>query len=180
MHRSSLLALCLILGFARASPAQAGVVQVWDSFEGSPWTRMDSGGDGDGVAGFDINGGVAYTGANNGWLHVGNGWAAHRLAVNLDGGFSGKKWNCSAAVRMNVLGAGAVAGLQVWDPNGWHIIAEHYPWINGNGSGYHLVAIHNLDLTRFQGNIYLQVIYGDNRPTPQFIRVDDLVLQCYY
>ncbi|HWO66443.1 MAG TPA: hypothetical protein VNO31_41060, partial [Umezawaea sp.] len=64
--------LLLVVSLTTATPAQASIVQVWDSVEGAtPWTRWQGGGSGDGVAGYDINGGVARSGANDGWLFVG-------------------------------------------------------------------------------------------------------------
>jgi hypothetical protein len=159
--------------------AHAGVTQFWDSIEGTaPWTRWQGGGDGDGVAGYDINGGVAHSGANNGWLYVGNGWAANRIPVNLDGFF--QRNSCAAAVYVDVLAPGAVVGLQIWNPNGWTIIAETYPWIVGNGTGYHSIVISNLNLTNFRGTIYLQFIYGNNDNIKRFVRFDDMVLECYW
>ncbi|WIG95688.1 hypothetical protein [Myxococcus sp. SDU36] len=157
--------------------AYADIIQVWDSLEGpTPWTRWQGGGDGDGVAGYDINGGVALYGANNGWLYVGNGWAANRIPVNIG---HWQRHNCAAAVSVNVLAPGAFVGLQIWNPNGWTIIAETYPWIVGNGTGYHQIAIGNLNLSRF-GTVYLQVIYGNSDNIKKFVRFDDMVLQCSY
>ena len=134
-----------------ATPAQASV-RVWDGVEGAtPWTRWQGGGSGDGVAGYDINGGVARSGANDGWLHVGNGWAANRIPVNIT---YLNRGNCTVDVWFNPLtSAGAQVGLQIWDPNGWHIIAETYPWFPGGG--YRQAIITGLDLRGFAGDIYL-------------------------
>jgi len=162
-----------------ATEAQAGTTQLWDSVEGAtPWTRWQGGGSGDGVAGYDLNGGVARTGANNGWLHVGNGWAANRLPVSLSGFHT--RNNCAAGVYANVLAPGAQVGLQIWNPNGWTIIAEIYPWVVGNGTGYHVVSMGNLNLSGFSGTIYLQFIYGNSDGIKKFIRFDDMVLECYW
>lgn len=159
--------------------AHAGTTQRWDSLEGAtPWTRWQGGGSGDGAAGYDIGGGVARSGANNGWLHVGNGWAANRIPVDLGGFFS--RHNCAAAVAVNVLAPGAQVGLQIWNPNGWQVIAETYPWIVGNGTGYHQIVLTNLNLSGFFGTIYLQVIYGNNDNIKKFVRFDDMVLECYW
>jgi hypothetical protein len=176
---TTLAAVMMTIGLmvATTNMAHAGLVQIWDDVEGAtPWTRWQGGGDGDGVAGYDINGGVALSGKNNGWLYVSNGWAANRIPVNLDGGFSGRKSSCAAAVSVNVLAPGAQVGLQIWNPNGWTIIASVDC---RNGTGYHQIVIDNLNLTNFSGTIYLQVIYGNNDNVKKFIRFDDMVLQCF-
>jgi hypothetical protein len=169
--------LVLAVTSITAAPAHAGVVQVWDSIEGAtPWTRWQGGGSGDGVAGYDINGGVARTGANDGWLHVGNGWAANRIPVNIS---SWNRGNCAVGVWFNPLtAAGAQVGLQIWNPNGWHIIAETYPWFPGGG--YHQAYITGLDLRGFTGDIYLQVIYGNSNGIKTFVRFDDMAISCYF
>jgi hypothetical protein len=163
---------------AGATGAQAGTTQFWDSFEvGNPSSRWQGFTGGDGVAGYDINKGVAHQGQNNGWLYVGNGWAAERIPVDLNGFFH--RSNCAAGVYMQAVGPGAQVGLQIWNPNnGWHVIAETYPWIDGNGSGYHSVSIGQLNLQGYGGTVYLQAIYGTNSGNKQYVRVDDMVLQC--
>ncbi|MDP9869800.1 MULTISPECIES: hypothetical protein [Streptosporangium] len=163
---------------ATATEARAGMVEIIDSLEGStPWTRWQGGGSGDGIAGYDINGGVAHSGANDGWLHVGNGWAANRIPVNLNAGFYYRS-NCVVAVWFNVLYSGAAVGLQVWNPNGWHIVAETYPWVAGGG--YRQVYISGLNLQGYSGDIYLQVIYGNDNGVKTWVRFDDMQLRCYY
>jgi hypothetical protein len=159
-----------------ATPAQATLVQVWDGLESAtPWTEWQSGGSGDGVAGYDIHGGVAHTGDNDGWLYVGNGSASNRIPVNIS------QWtrdNCTVGVWFNPLSpAGAVVGLQVWNPNGWHIIASTTSWIPVGGYGQ--VSI-DLDLSGFSGDIYLQVIYGNNNGIKTFVRFDDMAISCFY
>jgi hypothetical protein len=157
----------------------ASITQFWDDFEGAtPWTRWEGGGSGDGIAGYDINGGVAHSGRNDGWLYVGNGWAANRIRVNLNGFFS--RSNCAAAISMAPLGSGAQVGLQIWNPTNWTIIAATYPWIEGNGTGYHQVVIDGLNLSGYRGDIYLQAIYGNSSGIKQFIRLDDMILQCSF
>ncbi|MCG5216719.1 hypothetical protein [Streptosporangium sp. KLBMP 9127] len=159
-----------------ATEAQAGIVERVDSLEGStPWTRWEGGGDGDGIAGYDINGTGARSGVNNGWLHVGNGWAANRLRITLDGGLV-NRYNCNVGVWFNVLNSGAAVGLQVWNPNGWHIIAETYPWVAGGG--YRQVSISGLNLQSYSGDIYLQVIYGNSNGIKTWVRFDDMAIQC--
>jgi len=166
-------------GIVAATPtaAHAGLTDFTDSLEGAtPWTRWQGGGVGDGIAGYDINGGVAHSGANDGWLYVGNGWAANRIPVNLGGFYY--RYNCAVGVWFNPLASGAVVGLQVWNPNGWHIIAETYPWVTGGG--YKQVYISGLNLSGYSGDIYLQVIYGNNSGVKTWIRFDDMQLQCYW
>jgi hypothetical protein len=159
-----------------AVPAQAGVVQVWDGLEGpTPWTRWQGGGSGDGVAGYDINGGVAHWDQNDGWLHVGNGWAANRIPVNIS---QWTRHNCSVGVWVNPLAAGAQVGLQLWNPNGWHIIAETYPWVTGGG--YKQIFISGLDLRPYSGDVYLQVIYGNSNGVKTFVRFDDMAISCAF
>ncbi|GLW21895.1 hypothetical protein [Microbispora triticiradicis] len=159
-----------------ASPAHAGLIDWVDSLEGpTPWATWEGGGQGDGVAGYDINGGVAYSGLNDGWLYVGNGWAANRIRKPLAS--MSPRFNCSAAVWFNVLASGAQVGLQIWDPNGWRVIAETYPWVAGGG--YRQVYITGLNLQSY-GEIYLQVIYGNNNGVRTYIRFDHMQLQCHY
>jgi hypothetical protein len=179
-----LLAGLLAAGLAVAGPG-AGVAhavttftQVSDGFEsGFPfapgrWERFTWGG---GQAWYDSGIGVAHTGQNDGWLYVaGNGWAAERIGMDLSGQYSSTCW---AAVWMQPTGAGAQAGLQVWNPNGWHLIAASYPWLTGNGSGYQLVIV-PLNLSGFAGPVYLQAIYGTSSGTGQYVRVDDMSLTC--
>jgi hypothetical protein len=160
-----------------ATEAQAGLTQQWDSFEGStPWTRWQGSSSGDGVVGYDIDKGVAHSDKNNGWLAVGNGWAANRIPVNLDG-FNHRS-DCAVGLYVNVLASGAQVGLQVWNPDGWHVIAQQYPWVDGNGSGYHVVNITGLNLQGLSGDIYVQAIYGNYNGTKTFVRIDDMVLEC--
>lgn len=160
----------------QSTPAMAGLTDFTDSLEGpTPWTRWQGGGVGDGIAGYDINGGVAHSGANNGWLYVGNGWAANRIPVDLNGFYY--RSNCAVGVWFNVLYSGAQVGLQVWNPNGWTIIRETYPWLT---NGWKQVYITGMNLQGFSGPIYLQVIYGNNNGIRTWIRFDDMQLQCYY
>jgi len=91
--------------------------------------------------------------------------------VNL-GGFY-RRTNCAVGVWFNVLYSGAQVGLQIWNPNGWHVIAETYPWLTG---GWKQVYIQNLNLQGYTGDIYLQVIYGIRT----WIRFGDLAMNCYY
>ncbi|MGV9363574.1 hypothetical protein [Amycolatopsis sp. NPDC003731] len=170
-------ALLSAVSMTTATPAQASIVQVWDSVEGAtPWTRWQGGGSGDGVAGYDLNGGVARSGANDGWLYVGNGWAANRIPVNIS---NWNRGNCAVGVWFNPLTpAGAQVGLQIWNPDGWRIIAETYPWFPGGG--YRQAFITGLDLRGFTGDIYLQVIYGNGNGTKTFVRFDDMAIQCSF
>jgi len=158
-----------------ATPAHAD--EVWsDSVEGAtPWDHWQANSGGDGQVGYDINRGFAHSGANNGWLFVGNGWAANRIPVNVS---NWTRDRCGVSVWFNpVTAAGAQVGLQVWNPNGWHIIAETYPWYPG--FGYRQAWITGLDLRGYTGDVYLQVIYGKPNGPKTFVRFDDLALGCY-
>lgn len=156
-----------------------GTTQFWDSFEGStPWTRWEGGQSGNGVVGYDVNAGGAYSGLNNGWLKAGNGSASNRIPVSLSG-FSIRN-NCAVGVKARALGTGGFVGLQVWNPSGWSVIAATYPWINGNGAGYQQISISGLNLTSLSGTIYLQAIYSNSSGVQQFVRIDDMVLECYW
>ncbi|MEU4575640.1 hypothetical protein ACBI99_41600 [Nonomuraea sp. ATR24] len=158
-----------------ATGALAGITSRTDDLEGVPQTRWQGGGDGDGIAGYDINQPVARSGVNNGWLYVGNGWAANRIPITLDGGFV-DRYNCAVGVWVNVLYSGAFVGLQVWNPNGWHIIAETYPWVTGGG--YKQISMSGLNLQGYSGTIYLQVIFGNSNGVKTWVRFDDMSIAC--
>ncbi|MGV9777754.1 hypothetical protein [Streptosporangium sp. NPDC003464] len=70
------------------------------------------------------------------------------------------------------------SACKVWNPNGWHVIAETYPWVAGGG--YRQVYISGLNLQGYSGDIYLQVIYGNDNGVKTWVRFDDMQLRCYY
>jgi hypothetical protein len=158
---------------ATQTPAQATEVTFTNDFEDGTWGSWQGLHEGDGVAGKDLNQGLAHTGKNNGWLCAGNGWAAQRLAIHV--GFMPRSV-CSVGIYMQPVGGGAQVGLQLWDPDGWRLIAKTYPYLDG--SGYQFVELRGLDL-RANGIVYLQAIYGNNHIPAKFVRIDDAVVHCH-
>ncbi|WP_329403959.1 hypothetical protein [Streptomyces melanogenes] len=158
---------------AVATPAEASTVEFTDSFEGNPWNRWEGFHEGDGVAGADLGQGLARTGANNGWLYTGQGWAAERIAVPV--GSWGDRSNCTASIHAQPVGGGAQVGLQVWDPNGWHLLTETYPWLGGQG--YQKITTGPINVSGLS-TVYVQAIYGSSSGKPQFVRLDDVTFRC--
>jgi hypothetical protein len=176
LHRSSIAVLAVIAVLGSASTAHAGLWQWTDDFSGTPNDRWEAfHGGGDGGAGFNINLGFGHNGhSNNGWLYAANGWAFMRIAHGVN---VGNRSDCAAAMYMKPVGGGAQVGLQVWNPNGWHLIAETYPWLDG--SDYQQVYVTGMNLEGVD-TVYIQAIYGNSSGSARFIRLDDVALQCYY
>ncbi len=158
-----------------ATDAHAGRQIRTESFEGNPSTTWERFQGGDASAWFDIDRDFARSGRNNGWLRVKNGWAAERMKVEI-GNFPYRD-SCGASAFVKALGPGAQVGIELWNSNGWTKIAQSYPWIPGDGQ-YHAIMLGQLDLRRYGGTLYVQVIYGDQRATEQFVRIDDVSFGC--
>jgi hypothetical protein len=158
--------------------AHAGVVQWTDGYEANPQSRWEGGiQGGDGYSGFDIAGGVARSGSNDGWLYANNGWSAMRIAKSISL-WPANRSDCAAAIYADPVGGGANIGLEIWDPNGWRKIASTVVWID-DSAGYKIIPLYFLNLTGIQ-TVYLQPIYGNNGGPAKFIRFDDAVIQCSY
>jgi len=156
----------------------ASTVQFTNSFEGNPWNDWQPLSSGDGVGGADVNQhpDAARTGANNGWLYVGNGWAAEKIAVPISSW--GNRSNCSASIWAEPLFYGAGVGLEVWNPNGpngWVKLTGTAPGLNAGF--YQKITTGPLNLNGIS-TVYIQPIYGNNRIDPQFVRLDDVSLTC--
>jgi hypothetical protein len=148
-----------------------------DGFENGPAARWQVLAGGDGVASFDTPpSSFANSGTDDGWLFVGNGWAAERISFDLSGvpGY----YNCHASGYLQATGTGAQAGLEIWDPNGWVKVASNYPWIPGSGAPYQNVEV-NFVRSQISGNtFYVQAMYGQTSGVKQFVRVDDVSWIC--
>lgn len=174
----ALLSFCLfaLINIASAGVAHAGLTQWSDGFEGNPAAYWQGLGSGDGGTGFDYNLGFARSGQNNGWLYAYHGSSLLRIAVPALNAPS--RSNCAAAAYMRSVGGSAQVSFQVWDPNGWHLIAwSGNVWIND--SGYQQVFVSGLDL-RGYSTIYIQAAFGNSGGPAHFVRVDDAVVQCYW
>ncbi|GAA2212577.1 hypothetical protein GCM10009850_080390 [Nonomuraea monospora] len=107
--------------------AQAAAPRFSDGFEGNPAQRWEPLTSGDGRAGFDLAQGLARSGADNGWLYAGQGWAAERIAVPV--GDWPERSSCVAEIYAQpVGGGGAQVALEIWDPNGWHKLTSTAPF----------------------------------------------------
>jgi hypothetical protein len=159
---------------AVAAPAEASTLQFTNSFEGNPWSNWEGFTGGDGVAGADINQGLARSGANNGWLYAGHGWAAERIGVTV--GSWQSRSNCTASIYAQPTGGGAQTGLSIWDPNGWReLTVPTVRWVSG--PGYQQISAGPVNLTGLD-TVYVQAIYGNDSATAQFVRLDDVSLRC--
>ncbi|MFC0540411.1 hypothetical protein [Kutzneria chonburiensis] len=168
------VAAMLAIVAGAAVPAQAATQQFSDGFEGVPSSHWQGITEGDGVAGFDINQGLARSGANDGWLYTGTGYAAERIAVPV-GGWPDKR-NCSARIYAETLSYAAQVGLEIWSPNnGWVRLTGLTGWITPGS--YQAITTFPVDLTG-QDTVYIQAIYGNNGVVPQFVRLDDATLTC--
>lgn len=146
-------------------------VHLWQKFEG-----------GDGTAGYDINRGVAHRGENNGWLHVGNGWAAWRTFMSAGPlGPPQHRRYCYASAAIQVVGDGAQVGLEVWGVNhdySWTRVRETYPWVAGGG--YRPIQILWIDDLSMYREVWVQVIYGSSGGPKKYVRFDEVTLSCNY
>lgn len=156
-----------------ATTAHASTSQFSDGFEGNPWSHWEPLVSGDGRADADIDQGFARTGANNGWLYTGQGWAAERIAVPI--GPWEDRSNCSAEIYAQPLGGGAQVGLEIWDPNGWHKLTATAPWLTG--PGYQPIRTRPVNLIGID-KVYVQAIFGKDNGVKQFVRLDDMTLRC--
>jgi hypothetical protein len=163
--------VAVVLG--AAATTWAGLNEFSDGFEGDPWSRWEGLAEGDGVAGADIDQGLAHYGKNNGWLFAGHGWAAERIGVSV--GQWADRSICMAEIWMRPVGGGATVGLQVWNPDGWHLIAETYPWLDG--TSYQRVLLLPFSLEGLD-KVYVQAIFGNHTGDERFVRIDDMVLRC--
>lgn len=168
------VAAMLAIAAGAAVPAQATTVQFNDGFEGVPSSRWQGVTDGDGVAGFDINRGLARSGANDGWLYTGTGFAAERIAVPVSG-WANRQY-CTAQIYAQVVDYDAQVGLEIWNPdNGWSKLTSTTAWITRGG--YQPITTFPIDL-RGASTVYIQAIYGNHDVKPQFVRLDDANLTC--
>lgn len=165
---AALAAVAVFSGTANANDRYA-----YDGFEGAYWDRWEPGQQGDAQAGYDDDGvpGVAYQGSNNGWLYSHGGWAANRRRVDVSGW--GERGRCEARIMANPVGRPNQVELQVWDPNGWQMIATSAPWLQGDGY-QQIVTPVNLNARNV---VYVQAIFSTNG-TSQFVRIDNLELEC--
>ncbi|MFI9384512.1 hypothetical protein [Kutzneria sp. NPDC052558] len=172
-----IIAALLAVAAGVAAPAQAApaaTVQATDGFEGNPWSHWQGITDGDGVAGADINQGLARSGANDGWLYTGTGYAAERLAVPVSG-WANRRY-CTAQIFAQTVSYAAQVGLEIWSPaNGWVKLTGATGWITPGG--YQPITTLPIDLSG-QSTVYVQAIYGNNGAVPQFVRLDDASLTC--
>jgi hypothetical protein len=170
-------AALLVMAAGAAVPAQAApasAVQFSDGFEGNPWSHWQKFQDGDGVAGADINQGLARSGANDGWLYTGTGWAAERIAVPV-GSWSNRSV-CTARIYAESVSYAAQVGLEIWNPNnGWVRLTGTTGWITTGG--YQLITSAPVDLSALD-TVYVQAIYGNYGAIPQYVRLDDMSLTC--
>lgn len=174
---TKLLALSAVAGLMFAAlptaMAQASTTRFFDGFEANPSMRWEPLTSGDGRADFDIAQGFARSGANDGWLYTGQGWAAERIAVPI--GTWPDRSNCTAEIYAQPVGGGAQVALEIWDPNGWHKLTSTAPFLPG--SGYQPIRTSRINLTRIN-TVYVQAIFGKDNGVKQFVRLDDMTLQC--
>ncbi|MDT7788643.1 MAG: hypothetical protein QOF58_7062 [Pseudonocardiales bacterium] len=145
-----------------------------DGFEGAYWDRWEPASSGSNAqAGYDDDGvpGVAYKGSNNGWLYSAGGWAANRRRIDVSSW--GGRANCQARIMANPVGRPNQVELQVWDPNGWRMIATSAPWLQGD--------VYQPIVTQVNLNgrnvVYVQAIFATTG-TSQFVRIDEMELEC--
>ncbi|MBP2472145.1 hypothetical protein JOF53_001017 [Crossiella equi] len=171
----ALAALGLVAG---AGVGNAGVraTVFADGFEGDMFSRWDRLNDRAGSGGGDFNGGVARTGANNGWVEASRGWGAVRIPV--DTRFVPKN-SCQASIYANPVGEhdapGSHVSLEVWNPNGWVKMLETIPYLNN--ASYQRITTPRFPLYGID-KIYVQVIFGNENGVRKFIRLDDMALEC--
>ncbi|TYB71032.1 hypothetical protein FXF51_00905 [Nonomuraea sp. PA05] len=163
----------LVFAGLPAAIAQAAPSRFADGFEGNPAQRWEPLTSGDGRADFDLAQGLARSGADNGWLYAGQGWAAQRIAVPV-GGWP-ERSSCVAEIYAQPVGGGAQVALEIWDPNGWHKLTSTAPFLPG--SGYQRIRTSRIDLRRLD-TVYVQAIFGKDDGARQFVRLDDVSLRC--
>ncbi|MUN40449.1 hypothetical protein [Actinomadura litoris] len=159
-----------------AGTAHAGLMQFENGFEGDQSTSWESDSAGDGSAGIEINSGNARTGANNGWVR------------GQFGGASEKTWVYTAGVP-NVAGAGCVAQiyvrprlrttlvLEIWTPSG----GKRYSVDRTvDGGGWQRVYTDRWPLFGEQNMQFRIVLHGSGDAGVNWVRLDDLVMQCYW
>lgn len=66
-----------------------------------------------------------------------------------------------------------VVELQVWDPNGWQMIATNAPWLEGDR--YQQIVTH-VNLNN-RNTVYVQAIFSTNGAS-QYVRIDEMELEC--
>ncbi|MGW4115348.1 hypothetical protein ACWEFJ_31110 [Actinosynnema sp. NPDC004786] len=143
-----------------------------DGFEGDPWSRWERFTSGDAAADVNYGQGLAHNGANNGWLWAAHGWAAERYGVTID---TWPRGNCTASIWAEPVDGGAQVELQIWDPNGWRLVATTAPWLAGDG--YQRIVTSGINLNGVN-KVFVQAIFGNDTGAGKFIRLDDVALEC--
>ncbi|GAB2579333.1 hypothetical protein GCM10027168_10260 [Streptomyces capparidis] len=84
--------------------------------------------------------------------------------------------NCAARIFAQPVAGGAQVGLRIWDPDGWRLLpGDAAPWLGG--SGYQGITTRPVDLSGVD-TVYVQAIFGKHDGNGQFVRLDDMTLQC--
>lgn len=174
--RSAVIAVVLALTAALAGGTAHA--DEWnyahDGYEGAYWDRWEFPPEGAGTGEVESDQGTAFRGSNNGWVHAREGnWAAQRRAFDVSGW---NRTNCYARMWANPLEYAAPVGLQVWNPNGWTLIADRAPALPAGS--YSQIVVGPFDMSN-TGSVYLQGIYGDNTSWGQYVRLDEFELECF-
>ncbi|HEY1094203.1 MAG TPA: hypothetical protein VGE61_05845 [Glycomyces sp.] len=166
---------------ATISPAHADLVYD-DGFEGNPSERWSWSTTYDGNVGFDLQRGLARTGANNGWLMAETGTAS--LNRYLD--FPWWAGQCAGGVYIRPSAGDTVLTLDVWalDPDD----SGGYQWRLRNSSAHTLNAgdyqyiEFGTTQTAYGGTATLHywiTLNGGGAGNHKLARVDDLFVRCW-
>lgn len=156
--------------------AHAGLVQFSDGFENQPAATWEFDTGGDGSAGYDIGHGTARTGANNGWLYGRYGGASEKIWVNTDAVPHVDGTECAAQIYVNAPSRTTVV-LEIWAPtSGKRYTVDR----TVSGGGYLPVNTERWPLYGEPRMQFRIVMHGGGDAGPNFVRLDDLIVQCYW
>lgn len=165
------------------SPAQAQDTTYFDGFEDNPDDRWSWSTWYDGNTGYDLQRGLARTGANNGWLTAETGGASFNRYVE----FPRSAGQCAGEVYVKPSTNDTVMTLDVWalDPND----AGGYDWRLRNSSRHQLNAGEYQAIgfgttpTVYGGTVRLQywiTLNGGGAGNFKMARVDDFFVRCWW
>ncbi|MFS8100561.1 hypothetical protein LFM09_25870 [Lentzea alba] len=146
-----------------------------DGYEGNYGERWVGETGGYATGGIETDGVHAYKGSNNGWLFAGGGWAAQaRQFVVRDWA---DRTDCEARFWANPQNSEERMTLQVWNPNGWVLLASGGGNFVPQGQWSQTVS-RRFDLSGTD-YVYVQAIMGAQHHSPQVIRYDEFELECF-
>jgi len=166
------IAGALVIGLQ--GPAQAGVWQITDGFEGNPAAVWSFARVGTGGGGFDINAGTARTPYNDAWLTIqSNGWSSVGRSVHITP-VQFHQTTCAARIYVLPLGVAKV-NFEIIQPSSWRYIS--LKTVTLSGSSYQAVITNSWNAVDIDVFVRVSLIYNGGFSAA---RVDDLLVQCSY